>query len=621
MKNEFLDILREIRPSRMRPIYAFFRPYLLKYRWFMLLAIFVSALNVAFMAAQPLPLKFVFDYILHYKRVHAQLLPLYDFLSDDKEFGMVVICAMVMLISLGRAVTDYFSTMLATHVGQRVVVEIRARMFEQLQRLSLAYHTKSRSGDLLMRLTGDVNLLRELFVGLLISFLSDLLVIVMMASVMLYLDWRLALCSLSIMPILAFVTVGFGMRIRHAAHRQRRKESEVSVTAHESLLAIPIIQSFGREREAQKVFDRQTRGSFREGMRASRLEAMASQSIEILLGVGTVLVLWYGVEGARGNPPKGTPGDLLMFYFYLRMMYRPIRNFAKLVSRTAKAAASAERVMDVLRETPDIVDAPDAVAAPRFRGEIEFRNVHFAYRSGEEVLRGVDLRIAPGEKIALLGMSGAGKSTLTALLSRFYDPTKGQVLIDGVDIRRYTLRSLRKQVGIVLQESMLFAGSIRDNIAFGKTEASDEAIATAASRAQAGDFIDSMPENYSTRIGERGSSLSQGQRQRISLARCFLKKAPVVILDEPTSNVDVKSERRILRAVEKLIRNSTCILITHNVKMIHFADRIVVLHHGKIAESGTHEELMTLSGRYAEMVGLQTRGQKRRVPLPVEPSA
>ena len=525
-----MQMLRALSPKRLGPIVRFFHPYIRPHAKLMLVAVGVSIVTVVFMVAQPWPLKLVFDYILHYKKQHAQLLPYFDLFSENKTEGMVIICALVLFFSLGRAVTEYYQTLLTNYVGQKVVVDLRAKLFEHLHKLSIGFHTQSRSGDILMRLTGDINLLRELFVGLLITFLSNTLVMVLMIGVMLYLDVRLTLLSLSVVPVLALVVFGFGLRIRQATHRQRRKESEVSVAAHEALIGMRVIQAFNRERSAQKVFERQNRGTFRQGMRAARLEAMSSQLTEIILSVGVVLVLWYGVQDARANPPRGTPGDLILYLFYLRNMYKPIRDFSRLISRAAKATASAERVMEVLRTEPDIADSPDAVPAPRLTGHIVFHDVHFAYKDGTKVLKGIHLEIKPGEKVALVGMSGAGKSTLSSLLLRLYDPTSGNVLIDGQDVRHFTLKSLRRQISLVLQESLLFGTTVFENIAFGRPDATPAQVERAARRAQAHDFIMRMPNGYETLLAERGLSLSEGQKQRIALARAFLKKAPCLSL-------------------------------------------------------------------------------------------
>lgn len=604
--NEFRGMFNALRPRRLLPIFQFYWPFLRPHRKALAGAMALTVVSVCLVVAQPWPLKLVFDYILHYKRKHAATLPFYDLFSEDKRSGMMIICGLVLLIAVARAVAQYFQVLLTTYIGQRIVQDLRARLFDHMQKLSIGFHTKARSGDLLMRLTGDINLLRELLVGLMITFFSNVMMLLMIVSVMFYLDVKLTLIALSIIPALAFVTVYFSTRVRDATRRQRRKESDVSVTAHEALIGMRVIQAYSRESVSRKMFEKHNRQSFRQGMRAARLEVVAAQWVEILLAIGTVLVLWFGVERARGDQPTGTPGDLIVYFFYLRAIYRPIRDFTKLGTRAAKAGASAERVMEILRTEPDIQDAPDAAPAPEFAGHIVFENVSFAYDRKHPILKNVSFEIKPGETVALIGASGAGKSTLCALLLRFYEPTSGRVLIDGVDIRRFTLRSLRRQIALVLQESLLFGASVYENLTFGKPEADIELVKRAARRAQAHKFISKMPDGYDTVIAERGLSLSEGQKQRLALGRAFLKRARVLILDEPTSNVDVRSERAILSAIQKLIEGTTTILITHNIKMIHFADRILVLEEGQLVENGTHHELIMKGGHYARMIGMQT---------------
>lgn len=606
MRDEVKKVLKAIRPSRLVPIFRFFAPQLKPHSRTLAAALALSFLSVCFLVAQPWPLKLVFDYILYHKRKHAELLPFYDWLSQDKAEGMLVICALVLLIAIGRAVTEYFQVLLATHVGQKIVLDLRARLFDHLQTLSIGFHTRARSGDLLMRLTGDINLLRELFVGITITLLSNLMIIVLVVTMMFLLDVQLTLLALSVLPVLAFISLSFGMRIREAVHRQRRKESEVAVAAHEALIGIRAIQAFNRERASRKLFEKQNRTSFREGMRAARLEVIAAQWTEVVLAVGTVLVLWFGVQAARGSSPRGTPGDLIVFFFYLRTIYRPVREFSKLAARAAKAGASAERVMEILRQQPEITDLPEAVPAPRLQGHIVFEHVKFGYTKHDEILKGIDLEIRPGEKIALVGLSGGGKTTLTSLLPRFHDPARGRVLIDGRDVREFTLKSLRRQISVVMQESLLFGATVHENLAFGRPDATREQVERAARRAHAHEFIMNLPKGYDTVLAERGLSLSEGQKQRLSLARAFLKRAPILVLDEPTSNVDVQSEKAIIRSIQHLISDTTTILITHNIKMIHFVDRIVVLDQGRIAECGTHHELLAAGGIYAHMVGIQT---------------
>lgn len=602
--NEFLRVLRSIHPRRLRRIYQFFAPYLKEQRKYIIGALIASIASVTFLVLQPWPLKFVFDYVLYHKRKHAELLPFFDLISTDKQEGMLIICGMVLVIAVCRGVAEYYVALLTNYGGQRLVFSLRSSLYDQLQRLSLKFHHSSSSGDLLMRLTGDILLLREMLVSALITGLSDVLILVVIISLMIYLDPFLTILAISILPLLAITTYYFGGQLRVASRRQRRKEGQVATMGHEMLLGIRVVQAFNREKVQRKRFEQQNRSSFRQGMRAVRLEAKLTRWVEIILAVGTVLVLWFGVERVRENPPRSTPGDLLVFLAYLRFMYRPIRDFAKLANRTAKAAASGERVMEILRTDPDVCDLPGAEPAPRLAGAIEFRRVRFGYNAETDVLRGIDLRIRPGEKVAIVGLNGSGKTTLLSLICRFYDPTSGSVRLDGRDLREYTVASLRKQISPVFQESLLFGTTAFENIAFGRPDATLDEVQRAALQAQADEFISGFPRGYNTVIAERGMSISEGQKQRIALARAFLKKAPILLLDEPTSNVDVRSERKILRAVRRLMKHRTTILVTHNLRLLHWMDRIVVLDGGRIAQIGTHDELAVAPGLYARLIAM-----------------
>lgn len=608
MNQDLRKLLRALSPSRLKRIIRFFAPYV-RQEWKLVAgAITASVFGVVFMLAQPWPLKMVFDYILYHKKKHAELLPLYDMMSVDKDKGMIIICIAVVSIAILRGVSEYFETLLTHFAGQRVVFRLRAKLFDHIQRLSLRWHNRSNTGDLLMRMTGDIILLREMLVGALVTIIGDVLVVVAMIAVMFYLNPLLTWLSLSILPPLCFITFYYGTRMRQATRRQRRKESAIAIMANETLIGIRAVQGFNRQKIHRKRFEQQNRRSFRQGMRATRLEVIMAQWVEVILSFGTVGVIWYGVKGARKEPPISTPGDLIVYFYYLRTMYKPIRDFSKLASRIAKAAASGERVMDVLRTEPDVQSLPGAIRAPKLQGEIEYENVTFEYDKGRRVLDGIDFHLKPGEKVALVGLSGAGKTSIVSLLPRFYDVTGGSIKLDGHDLREFTLESLRKNVGLVFQDSLLFGTTIFENIAFGRPDASFEEVERAAMRAQAHEFIVKMPRQYQTRIAERGVSLSEGQKQRIAIARAFLKKAPILILDEPTSNVDVKSERAIMRAIQKLIRNTTTIIVTHNLKMISFADRILVIDQGRIVEQGAHEELRNSGGLYSQLLQMHALG-------------
>ena len=601
MKNELFETIGSLNPTRFIQIARFFFPYLRHYRWKMAGILLLTFVVVIFNVAQPWPFKFLFDYLLVDKSSAVQSLGLLKVLENNR-YAVTIICGVVFIIALGRGLSEYFQIIATRHIGQKVMVTLRRNLFERIQALSLNFHKKARSGDLLMRLTGDVNLLRDLFVDLLIQTISSSATIAFIGIVMFVLNWKLSLLVLSVLPFMLLVNFASSIGVRKAASKQRKRESEISVTAHEALLGIQTIQAYGREKTSQSVFDKFTKRSFKEGMRIARIEARTSQLTEIFLALSVVLAIWYGSHQVMAVPPLQTPGDLLLYYFYLRTLQKPIRGAAKLMVRAGKAAASAERVMEIFMQQPEIKDLPDAVDAPEVKGEITLNNLTFCYSDEEKALNNINLHIRPGEKIGLVGPSGAGKSTLCSLVCRFYDPESGMIRVDGEDIRKYRVKSLRKQIGYMSQEPMLFASTIYENLSFAREDASYEHIIQAARQARADEFIKRLPESYNTLVTERGLTLSHGQKQRIALARSFLRRAPILILDEPTSNVDAKSERIIIKAVRDMMRNSTCIIISHNIRMIRSMDRIIVMNKGEIVEEGTHQELLKKGGLYIELL-------------------
>jgi ATP-binding cassette subfamily B protein len=603
MIKDIKKTIQPLNPVRLYRISTFFLPYLRKYRWKMILGVVLAVMVVAFMVAQPWPFKILFDSVLMPIAETPSSFPWINELADDPRRLIALLAGAIVLLAVGRSVCQFYQTMITRRVGQRMIVTLRRDLFEHIQSLSLRFHNESRSGDLLMRLTTDINRLRDLFVEILITALSNVLIVAVIVSVMVWINWKLTLLVLcGILPTVVAVNFFSGIQIRKAAHRQRQKESEISVTAYEALLGVQTIQAYNQEQSSQAVFEKHAKGGFKEEMRVARLEATAAQYTEILLAIGVACIVGYGSLQVLHDPPLQTPGSLLLYYFYLRMLQRPLRSGARLFVLAGKAAASAERVMDIFMTEPEIQDAPDARPAPPFRGEIEFRNATFRYASGAEAIRNLNLKIMPGEKVALIGESGSGKTTLCSLICRFYDPQEGQVLIDGVDIRTVKVDSLRRQISLMLQDPMLFATTVYDNIAFAEENTTYEQIERAARRARADEFISRLPDGYDTFVAERGVSLSQGQKQRLALARSFLKEAPILILDEPTSNVDAASERLIIKSVRKLMEGTTCILITHNMRLVADMDRIIILEAGEIVEEGSPQQLIELGGRYAQLV-------------------
>ncbi|ANV84212.1 protein tyrosine phosphatase [Picosynechococcus sp. PCC 7003] len=568
-------------------------------QWRLLLVAMVTLLvDVGLRLLEPWPLKLLIDGVL----IPAQTQPTLAFLGFrnlDPAWLLVLIAAGVIVIAVGRAIATYWNTVSLAIVGSRVMAQVRDQLYGHLQRLSLRYHYQARSGDLIIRVSSDANRLQEILLTAALPLVVSLLTLGGMLGVMAWLDLKLTLLSLVTFPLFWFAASRLSAKIRRASLTQRHREGAVAATAAESLAAIKLVQALSLEQAFADLFSRQNQQSLQESIETKRLAANLERVVDVLIALGTALVMGYGahlvIEDAL------TPGTVLVFLTYLRNAYKPVQNFAKYTGRLAKAAASGERILSILAETPDIQDKPGAIATPPLQGLIQFKDVSFAYHPDQKILKGLNLTVQPGEKIALVGASGSGKSTLLSLLLRLYDPTAGNILIDGQDLRDYQLTSLRAQMAVVLQESLLFAATIRENIAYGIEDATMAKIEAAARLANAHDFILQLPQGYDTVVGERGTTLSGGQRQRLAIARAAMRQTPILILDEPTSGLDNVNEQLVFDALERLAENRTTFLVTHNLQLAIAADQILYLDQGQIREQGTHHELLARQGAYADL--------------------
>ena len=568
-------------------VYRRFSPHLRPFRRTLLGAgacmVGVTAMEIA----RPWPLKIIFDGLLMPQPEPDAVTGAVLSASGGGDMLLAVTAGAILVLAVLSGLFGFGQSYLLATVGQKVVARIREQLYSHIQRLSHSFHEASRTGDLLARLTEDVRMMRDLMVNAVIYTGARTLVIAGTLVVMMLMDWRLTLVAVSILPLLVLATHRFGNEIKGAARKKRRKESRIAEVMTESISSIKLVQAYAREAYEEGRFARQNSSSAKAGLVATRLEAHLDRVVQVILAVGTCAVLWYGVKRVQAGALS--PGDLLVFSAYLVTLYKPVRKLAALTGRISKATVCGERILSILDLEPDIADHPDARTAPRFEGAIEFDHVSFGYGRGANVLEDVSFRVAPGETVALVGASGAGKSTIGSLLLRFYDPVEGAVRIDGGDLRDYRLASLREQIAIVLQETALFATTIRDNIAYGRLDATDEEIVAAAKAACAHEFIERLPEGYDTVVGERGSTLSGGQRQRIAIARAIVRDAPVVVLDEPTTGLDAVSERAVREALGRLMRGRTCILVTHDMEALSLADRVLVLRDGELAERDAAE--------------------------------
>jgi ATP-binding cassette subfamily B protein len=591
-----------------------FWPYLRKERRLIAVSFIALFAEVALRLLEPWPLKLLFDGVLPPQgSARSMGLPLLDSLDAST---LLIVCAIsVVLFTALRAVATYGNTVGFAMLGNRVLTQVRGHLYNHIQRLSLSFHTKARSGDLVVRVISDVSQLKDVAVTALLPMVAHALILVSMLALMLWLNWKLALLALVTVPLFWLTTARMGKRIQQAARKQRKREGAMASTASETIGAIRVVQALSLEETLAGSFLSQNKESLKQDAKASKLSASLERTVDVLISISTGLVLWYGGTLAMQNAM--TAGDLLIFLTYLKNTFKPVRDFAKYTGRLAKASAAGERVLDILEREPEVRDMPGALPAPTLSGAVAFKNVNFEYESGHPVLRDVNLSIEPGQHVALVGASGNGKSTLVSMILRLYDPTSGSVAIDGNDIRGFTLASLRSQVSVVMQDTILFAATAKENIAYGAAEATEEEIEAAARLANAHDFIMQLPEGYDTVLGERGATLSNGQRQRISIARAAIREAPILILDEPTTGLDEENEREVMQALNRLMEGKTTFLITHRLEQVKSADLILVLEGSHIVEQGTHQELLAQEGSYAHLYSSARREQMARTPTAI----
>lgn len=609
---------RPSRPERLsetlpglRRVLIRFAPYLRPYRGLIGGSMAALIAATAMRLLEPWPLKFILDRVIATEGGGGSGIAFIDALDPTT---LLALCAGSVVVILGlKAVFQYLSTVGFALVGNRVLTEVRGELFRHLQSLSLSFHTRAKAGDLTMRLIGDVGMLKETAVTAMLPLAANVLILVGMVTVMLILNWQLALIALLPLPLLWFSTVRLGRRIQSVSRKQRQREGDMAATAAETMAGMRVVQSLAIEDRAADIFAGDNARSLKEGVQAKRLAAGLERLVDVLVAAATAIVLWFGaLQVLRGQL---TPGDLVVFVTYLKNSFRPVREYAKYTGRLAKASAAGERVVQLLDQTPTVQDRSDAATAPPFRGEIAFENVGFHYGDTIPALRDVSVTIPQGQRVAITGPSGSGKSTFASLILRLYDPKTGRVRIDGQDIRDMTLKSLRSQIGLVPQETLMFRASLGDNIALGAGRDVDaDEIEAAARLANAHAFISALPEGYETEAAERGATLSAGQRQRIAIARAALRQCPILILDEPTVGLDGANEAEVTEALWRLASDRTSLLITHDLRLAARAERILYIEDGRVAEDGTHAELLAKGGGYAALWASQSgRNEGRRI--------
>ena len=551
----------------------------------------------------PWPIKIIIDHILLNKPAHGLLSRWNELFRTDKFTAVVVVSASIILISILKGALDYGQMFITSRIGYHMVYKMRRELFLHLQRLSLLFHNRARSGEMLTKITSDAGALKDIFAGSALDFAGYVALVLSMFGAMFLLNWQLSLAVLALMPMVVhsfFVTY---RKVKASAKRQRQQEGRVASRISEVLNSVSLVQAFSREKYEQERFESESSRTLEESVRTARMEAMASRRVELIGSVGrSVTVLLASLQVLSG---RMTPGDIIIFTSYLTGMYKPMRNLAKLISQFSKAAVSAERISMILDTEAETPDRPSAIDANGLRGDIAFRGVWFSYGDARPVLRDLSFRIDAGQRVALVGASGAGKSTIVSLLLRLYDPARGGIAIDGLDASDYRRESLRREIGVVLQDTILFGASIRENITYGKPEATQTEVEEAAREACISDFIGGLPDGYDTIMGERGCTLSGGQRQRLCLARAVIRRPAILILDEPTSAVDAESAMLIRDAVDRLQQGKTLLMIAHQFVGMERFDRILVLKEGAVIEQGAHSQLLAMNGHYAELFRLQ----------------
>lgn len=551
--------------------------------------------ETALRVLEPWPLKLVFDAALIPHRAQLE----WPWLGDRSPESIITLAAAaVLVITALRAGAAYVGTVSGAVVGNRVVGGLREQLYSHVQRLPLSFHARARAGDLTVRLVGDIGVMKDVAVTALLPLVANLLILAGMALVMAWFNWQLALVALALLPLVALSTRRLGRRIHQTARDQRRHEGALAGRAAESIVAARLIRALSLEHEFGRSFRHDSSGSLTEGVRGKRLEARLERSADVLVAVATAAVLWAGAHLALAG--RLTPGDLLVFLAYLKTGFRPVSDFAKYSGRLAKAAAAADRVLDVLDETPDTDGRAGAVDAPPLKGDVRFDHVSFAYDPGRPALVDVTLDIAAGATVFVVGPSGGGKTTLVSVLMRLFPPDTGAVSIDGHDLRDLTGPSLRRQFSVVLQDTLLLAGTVRENIVCGLDDVADADVVAAAQLADAHDFISRLPLGYDTPVGERGVTFSAGQRQRIAIARAAIRRAPLAVLDEPTTGLDDVSKAQVMAALDRLARDRTTFFITHEVALsVCRADLVLWIQEGRVAEAGAPDALIAADGQYA----------------------
>jgi subfamily B ATP-binding cassette protein MsbA len=571
------------------------------YRGSLLVILLAMMLQTVMSLAGPWPLKIIIDNVASPHKLEPWIAHfLSPVLKGDSKMAIALGAALASIVIAGvGALASYVANYYTSSVGQYVARDLRLRTYHHLQRLSLKYYNEHQIGKMLSTITTDIQTIQAFASSSTLSILVDTLTIVAMLGLMFWLNWDFTLVALAATPFLLLFVARFKKAVKKATKEVRKEQAEVLAMVQQGLEAVEVVKAFGRQDKEQEELRAVSDAAVDAALKARKIKALLSPVVTVTVALVTAIVLWRG--SALILAGTMTVGALTVYLSYLTKFFKPVKDLATTTSAIAQAAVGVDRVREILDADEMILEKPDAVAPSSIKGEIQFEHVAFGYTSDAKVLGDVSFHIRPGQLVGVVGPTGSGKSTVVSLIPRFYDPSAGRVVIDGRDARDYKLGAMRDQIGYVLQDTVLFRGTIAENIAFGRPGATRGDIVAAAQLANADEFISKMPQGYDTMVGDRGSTLSGGQRQRIGIARVMVRNSPILLLDEPTAALDSESERLVVEALERLMKGRTVIMIAHRLSTIRDANLILVIAGGVVAESGSHDELMSKNGIYAEL--------------------
>jgi len=584
----------------MRLIIQLLRPY----RGWLLIVFIAMLVEIAMSLAAPWPLKLVLDDALGHHKLPEWFAWAHDYGFGRHTLGVALFAGVAtLIIAILGAIATYIDNYYTTSVGQWIANDLRLRIYEHLHRLSLRYYDNVKTGTLMSTITSDVQTIQSFASSSTLEIVVDLITIVFMVALMFWLDWDFTLIAVALMPFLVVFLFHFKKAVKEVTRTVRARQSEIVAVVQEGLGSVRAVKAFGRQDLEIAHMEAASHATVEAALKARRVKSLLSPTVNIVVAICAGIVLWKGTSLIVAGTM--TAGALTVYLAYLTKFFKPVKDLASMTSAIAQTTVALERIQNILSADDIIREQPHATDPGRLKGAIAFEHVAFGYGDETPVLRDVSFSIEPGQVVGIVGPTGSGKSTVLSLLPRFYDPSGGRVLIDGTDVATYKLSALRSQVGFVLQETVLFRGTIRENIAYGRPGASNEEVIAAAKVANADEFISRMPHGYDSMVGERGDTLSGGQRQRIGIARAVVRNSPIMILDEPTAALDTESEREVIEGLKQLMKGRTVIMIAHRLSTISDANKIIVLKDGLVAEEGSPDELLARGGVYAELHRIQ----------------